>query len=291
MKIQTMSVVVGSKACNASCPYCISRTTGDTGLIDTPENINWRNFHIACRLADRSGVNTILLTGKGEPTLYPKLIEQYLNELSQYNFPFIELQTNGITIGNKKITDDDLKYWYNRGLTTISISMVHYKKYINKTVYQPILKDEDCMNLDEVVERINNFGFTVRLSCIMLDGCISSTNELSSLIDYCKTHKVKQLTIRPMTAPENTVNKVTEWIKEHHLTAKQVEDIDKYLKAYGNQVLELPHGAIVYDVDGQNVCWTNCLTTNKTSEDIRQIIYFPDGSISYDWKYTGSVLL
>jgi hypothetical protein len=55
--------------------------------------------------------------------------------------------------------------------------------------------------------------------------------------------------------------------------------------------LELSHGGVVYDVYGQNVCYTNALTTNKSSEDIRQIIFFPDGTISHDWKYTGAVLL
>lgn len=294
MKIHTMSIVVGSKACNAKCPYCISKTTGFQGLIERAEDVNWRNFKIACRLADKSGVNTVLLTGKGEPTLYADLIDQYLDkiELGKYNFPFIELQTNGITIGNNTIKDCQLTRWYTQGITTISLSMVHYVSQFNKYIYQPDIKDEKVyMDVAETIKRIKSFGFTVRLSCIMLKGYIDNPEYLKKLIEFCKHMGVKQLTIRPMTAPDNTDNDITKWIKENHLTYAQIRDIELFLHSKGTPILELAHGAVIFDIDGQNVCWTNCITTNKSEEDIRQIIFFPDGTISYDWKYTGSVLL
>ena len=294
MKIHTMSVVVGSKACNAKCPYCVSKTTPDNCMSDKTVEINWRNFRIACRLADKAGVNTIMLTGKGEPTLYPLTINQYLNDMmvNNYNFPFIELQTNGITIGNGKVKDKDLQSWYDRGLTTISISMVHFNSGWNRYIYQPHIKDDEgYMDIVKTIQRIKKFGFTVRLSCIMLKGYIDNTEYLEKLIEFCKLNGVKQLTIRPMTAPDNNENDVTKWIGEHHLTDEQVKAIDFYLHTKGTPVLELAHGAVVYDVNGQNVCWTNCLTTNKSAEDMRQIIFFPDGTISYDWKYAGAVLL
>ncbi|KKK54494.1 hypothetical protein LCGC14_3084160, partial [marine sediment metagenome] len=66
MKIQTFSIVVGGKKCNANCPYCVSKMTGETeGCTDRIEDINVRNFHKACQFAKMSGVNTVLLTGKG----------------------------------------------------------------------------------------------------------------------------------------------------------------------------------------------------------------------------------
>ena len=46
MKIQTFSVVVGGKKCNANCPYCISKMTGQSnGCTDKEERINERNFY------------------------------------------------------------------------------------------------------------------------------------------------------------------------------------------------------------------------------------------------------
>ena len=87
MKIQTLSVVVGNRSCNATCPFCISACTPKA---DLPTNPNWRNFKKACRLAQIGGATTVLLTGKGEPTLHPQLINDYLGHLEEFQFPFIE---------------------------------------------------------------------------------------------------------------------------------------------------------------------------------------------------------
>jgi hypothetical protein len=53
--------------------------------------------------------------------------------------------------------------------------------------------------------------------------------------------------------------------------------------------MRLPHGADVYDFRGQNVCLNNCLTP-PNSEEIRQIIFFPDGHLRYDWVYEGAII-
>jgi hypothetical protein len=60
MKIQTLSVVVGGSACNAKCPYCVSKLTGcKNGITEgqKPMEINKRNFNIACNFAKQSGLS------------------------------------------------------------------------------------------------------------------------------------------------------------------------------------------------------------------------------------------
>lgn len=304
MKIQTMSIVVGSMACQAECPYCVSRCTGFDHLVPDADQVNWRNFDIACRLADRSGVSTVLLTGKGEPTLYPDLIRTYLTNLKKYNFPFIELQTNGITITqpvkNKfphRTSEwtgdfDYLPEWYDMGMTTICLSMAHYDSSFNRQIYQPKGSGQAFyMNLDATIEKIHAAKLNVRLSCIMLADYIDTPFELDRLIEYSRKHGVKQLTVRPMTAPENNTNEVTKWIQENHLSEAQIHQMQQFLQARGTPILELAHGATIYDVQGQNVCWSTCLTNSKSTEDIRQIIFYPDGTISHSWQYGGAVLL
>jgi len=86
-----------------------------------PEMINLRNLKIACMLAEKSGATTCLITGKGEPTLYPDLITEYIEAVND-TFPFIELQTNGINL--KKIKEETLRRWYGLGLTTVCLSAV-----------------------------------------------------------------------------------------------------------------------------------------------------------------------
>ena len=101
MKIQTFSIVTGTAACNACCPYCISKMTPKQGIAFEEPKVNWRNFNIGAKLAKQSGVTTAMITGKGEPTIFPEQISRYMDELQKYDFPFIELQTNGISFHDK----------------------------------------------------------------------------------------------------------------------------------------------------------------------------------------------
>ena len=306
MKIQTMSIVVGSKACNAFCKFCISKQTPMQGFDPTgvnKEKINWRNFDIALNLAKMSGVTTILLTGKGEPTLYPELITAYLEKINK-TIPFLELQTNGIALENTIFTTKDevtqavhktdasffLRQWYAKGLTTVCISMVHYDSARNHLVYQPST-DNGYMNLDKVIENILSAGLMVRLSCVGLKGFIDSKEELDNLIKFAKAKGCKQLTYRPMHAAGNVHNDVTEWISQHAISQENLADLQKFIESRGTEVLSLPHGATIYDVDGQNICWTNAMENKKTEDDMRQIIFFPDGKICYRWDYEGALLL
>jgi len=78
MKIGTFSVVCGTNACNAKCPFCISRMTGTKSGLVPPSEVNWRNLRVACRLAEKAGATTALITGKGEPTLWPELVGRFI---------------------------------------------------------------------------------------------------------------------------------------------------------------------------------------------------------------------
>jgi molybdenum cofactor biosynthesis enzyme MoaA len=281
MKIQTMSIVCGTRACNAHCPFCVSKTTPEA---DLSTEVNWRNFEIACRLAEKSGATTCLITGKGEPTLYPDLIASYVHRATQ-TFPIIELQTNAIRIGDGSL-GSSLRDWHYMGLTTICISAVHYEQERNQEIYS-----EDYPDLTKVVEGLKDIGYSVRLSTMMLRGYIDSWSKVGCLADFCADVGIDQLTIRPIAAPENNVNDTTQWIMDHTLNDYAVESIKMNLAVNASPVLHLAHGATVYDWNGQNICLTDCLTTNKTDDNMRQIIFFPDGHIGYDWKYKGAILI
>jgi molybdenum cofactor biosynthesis enzyme MoaA len=280
-----MSVVVGNKACNAKCPFCISKITPEQGKLVPEKDVNWRNFDIACRLAQRAGVTTVLLTGKGEPTLHSSLIYTYLNHLNRYKFPFVELQTNGIALKPR-----EMKEWYDMGLTTICLSVVHWSPIQNHKIYQPNVQ-KGYMNVAATVKNIHKAGLMTRLSCMLLKGYVDSVNEVKNLIAFCKDYGIKQLTIRPIDAPEKADTEQSKWVADHTLDSETVKEIKAFLSQEGTPILELAHGGVIYDVGGQNVCWATCITTNKSTEDMRQIIFFPDGTISYDWKYKGAVLL
>lgn len=289
MKIQTYSVIVGTTACNAKCPFCVSKMTPKLG-VDTKREINWRNFKKGCQLAKDNGVSTLMLTGKGEPLLYPDEITQFLQHQAEFNFPFIEIQTNGIAIGqNPEKFRHYLKEWFDLGLTTFAISVVSFDDLTNKNNYQP---DGKYMELKSLIDLLHDYKYTVRLSVIMHKEGIDSAKKAAEMINFVKENNVEQLSLRELAVAKEGEDKgVVEWTDAHLLSDSQTREIKEYVRDKGNELMRLCHSAVIYDVDGQNVCLTNALTLEPESEEIRQLIFFPDGHLRFDWQYAGATLI
>lgn len=295
MNINTFSIVVGNGVCNCSCPFCVARMTGKSQEQKDNKEINWRNFRKACLLAQQGGANTALLTGKGEPTLYPTEIEEYASHLNEAKFPIVELQTNGFKV-YRDLVDNRAKYlrtWYKLGLTTFCLSIVHFDSIRNREIYRP--GSELFVDIPMLVGMLHKLGFTVRLNCMAVDGYIDTVSEFKNLVNFCQNYKVEQLTIRPISVPDENVNKddaVRDWTLKHSVKiSESFSYIVNEVKTYGKEILRLPHGASVYDYNGQNVCINNCLTVNTAENEIRQLIFYKNGRIAFDWAYQGAIIL
>ncbi|OGO86842.1 MAG: hypothetical protein A2Y24_00010 [Clostridiales bacterium GWE2_32_10] len=291
MKFKMFSVVVGTEACVASCPFCVS------GVKPTKENlvakeINWRNLRIAANLANRSNVDTVMITSRGEPTLFPDQISDYLRNLKEFNFPFIELQTNGIPIAQRKeYYEKYLKEWYKNGLTTITISVVSHRAEVNKKVYMP--KHDSYIDLPELIRYLHSFGFSLRITCVCCKDMMDTPGEILNLINFAKDNKVEQLSLRPVN-DEFRRESAALWIKKNKLTDEQKAGIKTFLEENGVRLLELERLGTVYDVFGQNVFFSEPLskkTRDTNPENGRQLIFFQDGHIKYEWEMNGGILL
>ena len=293
MQIQTFSIIVGSAACNARCPFCVSKMTPNEISNKLPQ-VNWRNFEIACRLAEKAGCTTAMLTGKGEPTLWPDLIEEYLFHAKKY-FPLIELQTNGLTIADGKISNQHLDAWYNLGLTTIAISVAHWEAEQNAKIY----RESGHFDLGAIIRKLQKIGFSVRISFV-LTSFFENTPfafALDALNEFRKLGP-DQITIMPVNRPKKSsvlpvINTPEEWVDKHSCSSTDIYELYNYLCREGDLLLELAHGASVFDFKGQNVCLSNCLKdeTIKDNSTMRNLIFHPDGHLRWDWSHQGSVIL
>jgi len=290
MKIQTFSIVTGTTACNAHCPYCISKMTPNQLVTIKDQVINWRNFDKACRLAQIAGVTTVLMTGKGEPTLYPLQIRDVLEHLQTYDFPLIELQTNGIRLGKAfGLGISYLHEWYKLGLTTIAISIAHYDKEKNREIFTP---KEEYIDLDDLIRTLHDIGFSVRLSCVLIDGYIDNNVEVGHMINYARGLKVEQLSLRKLARPlKSNDDETYNWTCSHMIDDDYLNAMEIGIASFGNKLMTLDNGAVIYDVDGQNVCWADALTIKPETDSLRQIIFFPDGHLRYDWQFKGATLI
>jgi molybdenum cofactor biosynthesis enzyme MoaA len=258
-----------------TCPFCVSKMTETSSITS---NVNFRNLRKACKLAVQCGVTTALITGKGEPTLYKEAVLGVCSLLQDY-FPFIELQTNGYLL-----TEGFLKELYYGGLTTVILSMVHFDDDLNNKIYQ----FRESLDIKATIKKIHAAGLSVRLSCIMLKGFIDSFIKIEDLMFFCKLNEVEQVTIRSIEVPKVWKDPdVWTWANEHKIN----ETILKDFALICTPILHLAHGAEVYDYKGQNLCISNCLTHDPNPENMRQLIFFPDGHLYYDWVHTGAILM
>jgi molybdenum cofactor biosynthesis enzyme MoaA len=281
MKSNTFSIVVGDDKCNANCPYCVAKMTGQASTT----SLNLRRLETACKIAQQAadGFCTAMITGKGEPMLHPDQIEQVLQTFYSYDFPVIELQTNGILIEKYR---DKLSQWHDMGLELVSISIADALPAANNH----LMGIKGVYNYTHAVRILQEIGFSVRLNVTMTRQGLHTTTQFQELMQECYQLKVDQVTLREV-AKTNCYGKVAEWVDNNN-----VDGFAKTLRHFielqgGTRLLELPHGGVVYDLNGQNVCLTNCLTGNADPNNTRQIIYFPDGRIMYDWRYPGARIL
>jgi len=176
------------------------------------------------------------------------------------------------------------------GLNTICISVMGTNEQKNKNIYAPHLKEYP--NLISTIKHLHSFGYSIRLTITMAKDFVCSPKDIKELVEFAKIYKVEQLSITPVRYPESSGNdEADKWAKKHGLSKEEINVIKEWIEKNGTPILTLMHGAVVYDLDGQNICFKDCLTLEGNTDNIRQLIFFPDGSLRYDWQYSGAILL
>jgi hypothetical protein len=114
--------------------------------------------------------------------------------------------------------------------------------------------------------------------------------QFERMVTRCQSQGVAQLTVRDVGMPPDCENEICDWVRANRYDANAI--IERYLQGKNAvKLLQLPHGATVYDYRGQNVCTNNCLTESEDPNDMRQLIFTPDGGLYYSWQYKGARIL
>lgn len=301
MKYSILSIVTGTSKCTVpfkptektkhipqGCQFCVSGQYARDDNRQAPK-INTRNLKKAIQLAHNGETDTVVLTGRGEPTYFPEQITDYLKIIGK-EFPLIELQTNGVLLSGSK-NDEYLKEWYELGLTTILISVVSNDPEILRQNYMPLSKS--YYDLPALIAKLRNIGFTVRLACVCTKAWMSTNEQISDFLNFAKENKVGQVTLRPLNEEYRRETART-WIEKHKMTPEDKESIRDYLNKVGHNLRELPNIGTLYDVDGVGVLFSLPLTKyvkHDTDDTARNLIFFPYGTVRTDWEWEGSVLL
>jgi organic radical activating enzyme len=294
-KVQTFSIVAGTMKCNAICPDCVSKMTTNPELyaIFNWEDVDWHNFEIAADIAIAADARTAMITGKGEPTLYPKQVNDYLaflaKDIYQKKMPMKELQTNALIFQNYEFQKQEwLKKWHDNKLSVMSLSVVDIEDEVNHAFYNPHQKSYPP--LEKTVELLQDLGYTVRLSITMMKDKVDSPDDIDRVVDYCKRIGIPQLSVRPVRKPAGKTfcQKIAKWVEENQLSEthenNQIKAIADYVGEHGKLAQKLMHGAAVYKFRGQNLCLTDCLTHDPEEPGFRQLIFYSSGILATDWS-------
>jgi len=294
--VQTFTPVIGSLACNAKCPYCCSRMTCTYGMNGKEPEYKWKTFNIAAQIARERNCVTAFVTSKGEPTLFPDTVSETIERLKHdHRFPIIELQTNGILL--KQLAEKGwLKDWSEKGLNLVCLSTVHWEKLRNQEIYGGWYPE-----LEEMIKVCAENDIKVRASCVMLKGYVDNITSIMHMRRKLTEWGASQFVARPVSAPWKCCNKDEAWrlelILDNRPDKENQEAIFRWLEENCSAKRNLAHGAKVYSVQldqGKpevNICLSNCFTPPTKDEEIRQIIWLPDGTITDNWDHEGLVIL
>ncbi len=287
-KALTYTIIAGNMDCTNKCPICISRMTPNQGIGYEKPSVDWETFEKATQIATNHGAENVLITGKGEPTLFPDQITQYLMLLRGKPFDKRELQTNGYLLANGgKYYDNKIDEWKYFGLDFVAVSIYHYDDAKNKAMSRP--KSGDYYELPKLIEKLSSKGLRTRLSCVMLKNYVDSVEEAKNLMSFAKKHGVHQLTLRRADVPHDSMDKeIARFITENRIDfdSDAYKDLARYLEKNGALCDTLPHGAGVYEIKPykQNVCISTGLTNYAGEKEIRQLIFFPEGILTTSWE-------
>jgi len=251
--------------------------TPSYGICSKEHPIDLNIFRQSATIAINHNAQNVLITGKGESTKYPSQVTQVLIELKNYSFDKIELQTEGSNIAQDKM-NEWLKVWKMLGLNYIAISVYDCNPKQNAEMFQG--KEYNLMHL---INKLQKFGFRVRLSCIPAKGYIDDVNDILKMIAFAKHNNVVQLTFRFMDKPKSSrCEKTLKNVEKYSLSEDDKEQIIRYIRKDGCFCDRLPHGAEIYEIIGQNVCITPGLSNSAGKDDIRYLIYFPQAGTDTD---------
>lgn len=296
MNIQSISVVVPTKACVNNCKFCVSRMH-DNPYCDKFDEIAYRK---RIKRAAIENVSTLILTGTGEALQNKTFLKKFKDVLDKERHPFpnVELQTSGVLLMKKvDIVDEktgDLEEAYpnvellkSLGVNTISLSVSDI--FDSKNNWEIIGAPEKLqVDLVKLCSFIKEQGFNLRLSLNMTN--VYDNQWPEDILGRCKGLGADQITIRKLYGGGYD-NPESIWVDENACKDKVIDIFQEYVRNEGKKGYKLPFGAWVYSIDGMSVAVDDdCMAKEEATENLKYVILRENGKLYWSWDDEGSLL-
>lgn len=289
MKIQSLSVVVPTKKCINNCKFCVACMLPEEYKNQMDDNLPFYDLYLEDYMkrldfARDNGVNTLMLTGNGEPQQNRQFLTYFgiFMRLMKKPFRNIEMQTSGVLLD-----DPYLRFLRNHvGVNTISLSLSSLNNEINKE-YNGI-RDNLAIDIKWLCGEIKKYDFNLRLSLNMTD--FYNSWEVKNIFKYCREElHADQITFRILY--ESGLGTLQDqWIKEHQCNYQKLQEIVSYVEITGTPLQKLEYGRTKYSVHEMSTIVDNDCMSKEVKEELKYLILRPDCKLYSRWDDPSSLI-
>lgn len=285
--------------CNASCPFCISRTTCKPGKGDEKRNVRlMRGLERALNFAHHHRIGSVIVTSSGEPLLNPAPVRRVIRAARRF-VPVVELQTNGSLLdkdfpeecqdGKKDSILDALV-----GVEGLCPDMDNRPTHIaiSASAMSPresamIMGLPGSYDYVETATKVAAAGIICRVTLNMIKGAFHPS-VLPEYADSLYRVGVRQLTLRELGVDESrndsgASSRIKEWVTKNALGSLDVGQVRDHIDSEGRMAYKLPHGPWVYSYRGLAVTVATCGVNETFDGDVRSLVLQPDGHVHPGW--------
>ncbi|MEE3622584.1 radical SAM protein [Nitrospirillum sp. BR 11752] len=255
LRPRSLSFLPVARGCQAACSFCFSAASISAdqpgGKPDWPLIDRW------IERARLSGAERAVITGGGEPTLWP---QPYLRDLvarCHRRFGTVVLITNGVRWArmDRHTAAGELTALRQAGLTVLAVSRHHWDEAANATLMG--LEAATPALLETIgAHRGALAGLRLRLVCVLQQGGVASVSDIETYVRWAAAAGVDEVCFKELyvsTSVESVYHNhdANRWCEAHQAPLSLVHD---WAQERGWPVaLRLPWGAPVYQgmVDGR----------------------------------------
>lgn len=294
MNVQSLSITVPSNGCVNKCKYCVSRTHTDSWMCDKIskyDDITISDYKKRLRFATNNNINTVILTGSGEPLQNPIFLKHFFNWNNELLKPFewIEIQTSGVMLKNDNVLVkemNNLQWLRKMGVTTISLSLSNvFDSNRNAEITGMNIKLK--IDIDDLCRKIKNMGFNLRLSLNMTNDY--NTITAAEIFNRSGILGADQITFRILYHSNNGTAE-DKWIIENSCDINKIKEIEDFIRQNGVCLDVLPFGAMRYDVNNISTVIDNDCMATSPEENMKYLILREDAKLYTRWSSKASIL-
>lgn len=306
MSIQSISVVVPTKACVNNCKFCVSKMH-DNPYCNKFDVIQYRK-RIKKAVIERVG--TLILTGTGEVLQNKLFLKKFKEVLAKEGHPFpnVEVQTTGVMLMESEISTNNLlkekriiypnvQLLKELGVNTISLSVSDIFSSV-KNSHIISIPDKLYFDFPKLCTFIKEQGFNLRLSLNMTN--VYDDKYPEDIIMRCKELGADQITVRKLYGGGDD-NPESIWVDENACKDRVIERFEEYIAGgydghewsggEGKKGFKLPFGAWVYSINGMSIAIDNdCMAKEEATKDLKYIILRENGKLYWSWDDEGSLI-